>query len=177
MKRRAKKSISKRCALVAIRSEHLARFISALCMDMHGSTLVYTYISNHKVCFGLGAPGAGDAKTFVAARVWPGAAARQVPLEPALEPQHARKVPFEPTAVRCISFLRSKWPLEKCCLLFFYYRHNFCSAPPCFVHVMQGVTQVYSIYIYIYICYLLLLCPAYACLQILTQPSRNILDF
>ena len=35
-----RKTIGKRCALVAIRSEHLARLISALCMDLHGSTLV-----------------------------------------------------------------------------------------------------------------------------------------
>ena len=50
--------------------------------------------------------------------------ARRGPLEPALEPQHARKVPLEPTAVRCVRFLRSKWPLEKCCPLFVFYRHH-----------------------------------------------------
>ena len=45
--------------------------------------------------------------------------ARQLPLEPALEPAHAPKMPLEPTAVTCVRFLRSKWPLEKCCLLIF----------------------------------------------------------
>ena len=50
--------------------------------------------------------------------------ARQVLLESALEPQHARKVPLEPTAVRCVRFLRSKWPLEKYCPLFVYSRHR-----------------------------------------------------
>jgi len=38
------KSIRKRCALVATRSEHLALFVFAPCMDMHGSALVYIYI-------------------------------------------------------------------------------------------------------------------------------------
>ena len=74
--------------------------------------------------------------------------ARRGPLEPALEPQHARKVPLEPTAVRCVRFLRSKWPLEKCCPLFVFYRH----------HLLLGSTLLRacyarvhtSIYIYTY---------------------------
>jgi len=81
-------------------------------------------------------PGAAECSTG-AARVCPGTAecstgaaratpeaqnARRVPLEPAQEPQHARKVPLEPTAVRCVRFLRSKWPFEKCCPLFVFYR-------------------------------------------------------
>ena len=74
--------------------------------------------------------------------------ARRGPLEPALEPQHARKVPLEPTAVRCVRFLRSKWPLEKCCPLFVFYRH----------HLLLGSTLLRacyarvhtSIYIYMY---------------------------
>ena len=58
-----------------------------------------------------------------AARATPEAQnARRVPLEPAQEPQHARKVPLEPTAVRCVRFLRSEWPFEKCCPLFVLYR-------------------------------------------------------
>jgi hypothetical protein len=75
--------------------------------------------------------------------------ARRGPLEPALEPPHARKVPLEPTAVRCVRFLRSKWPLEKYCPLFVFYRH----------HLLLGATLLRacyaqahtSIYIYIYI--------------------------
>ena len=78
-------------------------------------------------------PGTAECSTG-AARATPEAQnARRVPLEPAQEPQHARKVPLKPTAVRCVRFLRSKWPLEKGWLLFVFYR----------VHT--------SIYIYIYI--------------------------
>ena len=68
--------------------------------------------------------------------------ARRVPLESALEPQHARKVPLEPTAVRCVRFLRSKWPLEKCCLVFFYSRHQLLLGSTLLVHVMHGFTLV-----------------------------------
>ena len=70
--------------------------------------------------------------------------ARRRPLEPALEQQHARKVPLEPTAVRCVRFLRSK-NVAPCSS---FIGIIFCSAPPCFVHVMHGFTLVY-IYIYI----------------------------
>ena len=67
--------------------------------------------------------------------------APRVPLEPALEPQHARKVPLELTAVRCVRFLRSKWPLEKCCLLFLYYRHHFLlgSTFACYARVRTSI--------------------------------------
>ena len=69
-------------------------------------------------------PGIAECSTG-AARATPEAQnARRVPLVPAQEPQHARKVPLEPTAVRCVRFLRSKWPLEKCRLLFVFYRHQ-----------------------------------------------------
>ena len=49
---------------------------------------------------------------------------RWEPLETALAPQHARKVPLAPTAARCVRCLRSKWPLEECWLVFVYYRHH-----------------------------------------------------
>jgi len=108
-------------------------------------------------------PGAAECSTG-AARVCPGTAecstgaaravpeaqnARRVPPEPALELQHARKVPLEPTAVRCFRFLRSKWPLEKCCPLFVCYRHQLLLGSTllraCYARVHT------SIYIYIYI--------------------------
>ena len=54
--------------------------------------------------------------------------------------QPCRSIP-QPRPLRCGRFWRSKWPLEKCCLLF-----SFCSAPLCFVHVMHGFT------LYIYMC-------------------------
>ena len=99
--------------------------------------------SANRVC-----PGAAECSTG-ASRVYPGTAecstgaaratpeedARQVPLEPALEPQHARKVPLEPT-VRCVRFLRSQWPLEKCCPLFVFYRH----------HILLGSTLLRACY-------------------------------
>ena len=49
---------------------------------------------------------------------------RRVPLEPAQVPQHARKVVFEVTTMRCLRFLRSQWPFEECCPLFVFYRHQ-----------------------------------------------------
>ena len=71
------------------------------------------------------------------------------PLEPALEPQHARKAPLEPTAVRCVRFLRSNWPLEKCCPLCVCYRHQLLLGSTllraCYARAHT------SIYIYIYI--------------------------
>ena len=69
----------------------------------------------------------------------------------------ARKVSLEPTAVRCVRFLRSKWPLEKCCPLCVFYRH----------HLMLGSTLLRAcyarvhtstyIYIYVYIIYIILI--------------------
>ena len=74
--------------------------------------------------------------------------ARRVSLELAPEPQQARKVLLEPTAVRCVRFLRSTWPLEKCCLLFVCYRHQLLLGSillrACYARVHT------SIYIYIY---------------------------
>jgi len=105
--------------------------------------------------------------------------ARRVPLESAPEPQNARRVPLEPGGRRrmldgCRSSLpRSRSMFEKCrsspqpwgtfvscvrndrsksaafCSSFIGI--NFCSAPPCFVHVMHGFTLVICIYIYIYV--------------------------
>ena len=59
---------------------------------------------------------------------------------PALEQQHARKVPLEPTAVRCVRFLRSKWALEKCCPLFVFYRH----------HLLLGSTLLRACYAWVH---------------------------
>ena len=96
--------------------------------------------------------------------------ARRVPLESASEPQNARRVPLEPLRRRrmldgcrsslpwsrsmfektalthdhgCAHFLRSKWPLENAASCSSVLGFNFCSAPPCFVHVMHGFTVVY----------------------------------
>jgi len=52
-----------------------------------------------------------------------------VSLEPAPEPQQARKVPLEPTAVRCVRFLRSKSAVFCSSVIGLH----FCSAPLCSV--------------------------------------------
>ena len=90
-------------------------------------------------------PGTAECSTGAARATLEAQNGRRVPLEPALEPQHARKVPLEPTAVRCVRFVRSKSAVSCSSVIGI----NFCSAPPCFVHVMHGFTLVY-IYIYIY---------------------------
>ena len=92
----------------------------------------------------------------MAARARPGAAdGSKWPLEPAQEPQNTRKVPIEPTAVRCVRFLRSKWPLEKCCLLFVCYRHQLLLGSTllraCYARVHTSIYIYIHIYIYIYI--------------------------
>ena len=55
--------------------------------------------------------------------------ARRVSLELAPEPQQARKVPLEPTAVRCVRFLRSKSTVFCSSVIGLH----FCSAPLCSV--------------------------------------------
>ena len=59
-------------------------------------------------------------------------------------------MPFEPTAVRCVRFLRSKWPVEKCCLLFVFYRHQLLLGSillrACYARVHT------SIYLYVNLC-------------------------
>ena len=81
------------------------------------------------------------------ARLAPGSSRRSWP---ALEQQHARKVPLETTAVRCVRFLRSKWPLEKCCPLFVFYRHHLLLGSTllraCYARVH---TSIYIIYIFL----------------------------
>ena len=103
-------------------------------------------------------PGAAEC-SMGAARVFPGTAecstgaARATP-----EPQNARrvtpearKVPLEPTAVRCVRCLRSKWPLEKCCLLFFHSRHQLLLGSALLRACYARAHTSIFIYIYIYI--------------------------
>ena len=66
----------------------------------------------------------------------------------------ARKVPLEPTAVRCVRCLRSKWPLEKCCLLFFHSRHQLLLGSAllraCYARAHTSIyIYIYNIFIYV----------------------------
>ena len=79
-------------------------------------------------------PGGAEGSTG-AARACPGAAA-------------CSKSAARATAVRCVRFLRSKWPLENCCLMFVFYRYQLLLSSTllraCYARVHT------SIYIYIY---------------------------
>lgn len=50
---------------------------------------------------------------------------------------------LEPTAVWCVHFLDSKWPLKVCCLLFFRYWYCFRPASLCSVNVMLGLALAF----------------------------------
>ena len=61
-------------------------------------------------------------------------------------------------SLRSVRFLRSKWPLEKCCLVFFYSRHQLLLGSTllraCYARVHTSIyiyIYIESIYIYIYI--------------------------
>jgi hypothetical protein len=95
--------------------------------------------------------------------------ARRGPLEPALESQHARKVPLEPTAVRCVRFLRSKWPTQVS-----WQRVMHMKSPPPPPHQQQNGLDKHSLetccLVVLYILSVTTVCPEGSCSSVSDRP-------